>query len=65
MYPLEKKRLDLQDQKLADDSEALAMLERISQVTRHDMKQSIEVPEEGHGKAIRVFTFVTLFFLPL
>ncbi|KAH6967634.1 hypothetical protein BKA56DRAFT_678796 [Ilyonectria sp. MPI-CAGE-AT-0026] len=43
MYPLEKKRLDLQDQKLADD----------------------KVLEEGHGKAIRVFTFVTLFFLPL
>lgn len=65
MYPLEKKRLDLQHQKLADDSDALATLERISQVTRHDMKQSIEVLEEGHGKAIRVFTFVTLFFLPL
>ncbi|KAM5350435.1 hypothetical protein ACJ41O_006940 [Fusarium nematophilum] len=65
MYPLEKTRLDLQDQKLADDCETLATLERIAHATRHDMKQSIEVLEEGHGKAIRVFTFVTLFFLPL
>ncbi|KAM3435393.1 hypothetical protein MY4824_004859 [Beauveria thailandica] len=29
------------------------------------VKQSIEILEEGHGKAIRVFTIVTLFFLPL
>ncbi|UNI18030.1 hypothetical protein JDV02_004327 [Purpureocillium takamizusanense] len=29
------------------------------------IKQQIEVLEEGHGKAIRVFTFVTAFFLPL
>ncbi|PCD23588.1 hypothetical protein AU210_015105 [Fusarium oxysporum f. sp. radicis-cucumerinum] len=29
------------------------------------MKQMIKVLDEGHGKTIRVFTFVTLFFLPL
>ncbi|KAM0553140.1 hypothetical protein ACHAPJ_007427 [Fusarium lateritium] len=65
MYPLEKKLLDAQVNKLAEDSKTLEVLQRIAQVTRHDMKQIIEVLEEGHGKAIRVFTFVTLFFLPL
>jgi hypothetical protein len=29
------------------------------------VKQTIEILEEDHGKAIRVFTIVTLFFLPL
>ncbi|CAG9989389.1 unnamed protein product [Clonostachys byssicola] len=29
------------------------------------VKQMIEIIEEDHGKAIRVFTIVTLFFLPL
>ena len=32
---------------------------------RDRIKQTIEIVEEGHGKAIRVFTIVTLFFLPL
>ncbi|KAJ5959242.1 Mg2+ transporter protein CorA-like/Zinc transport protein ZntB [Penicillium vulpinum] len=32
---------------------------------RDRIKQHIEIMEEGHGKAIRVFTFVTAFFLPL
>lgn len=32
---------------------------------RGRIKQQIEVLEEGHGKAIRVFTFITAFFLPL
>ncbi|KAF4966906.1 hypothetical protein FSARC_5470 [Fusarium sarcochroum] len=65
MYPLEKTHLDAQAQKLAEDNKTLEVLKQIAQATRHDMKQIIEVLEEGHGKAIRVFTFVTLFFLPL
>ncbi|KAJ5453203.1 Mg2+ transporter protein CorA-like/Zinc transport protein ZntB [Penicillium cf. griseofulvum] len=32
---------------------------------RNRIRQHIEILEEGHGKAIRVFTFVTVFFLPL
>ncbi|KAI1260334.1 hypothetical protein F5Y18DRAFT_405661 [Xylariaceae sp. FL1019] len=32
---------------------------------RDQLQQSIEIEEESHGNAIRVFTFVTLFFLPL
>lgn len=32
---------------------------------KDQVKQTIEILEEDHGKAIRVFTVVTLFFLPL
>lgn len=32
---------------------------------KEQLKQTIEIMEEDHGKAIRVFTIVTLFFLPL
>ncbi|KAF5636785.1 mg2+ transporter [Fusarium tjaetaba] len=60
-------RADLGNRKyiLAEDGKTLEILQRILNATRHDMKQMIEVLDEGHGKAIRVFTFVTLFFLPL
>ncbi|KAM3552768.1 hypothetical protein MY1884_007032 [Beauveria asiatica] len=46
------------------DFEVRTLLGR-SQRLREQVKQSIEILEEGHGKAIRVFTIVTLFFLPL
>ncbi|KAL7942584.1 hypothetical protein V8C42DRAFT_360023 [Trichoderma barbatum] len=36
-----------------------------SRVLKEQVKQTIEILEEDHGKAIRVFTIVTLFFLPL
>ncbi|CZR45418.1 uncharacterized protein FPRO_15407 [Fusarium proliferatum ET1] len=65
MYGLEKRHLEAQIQSLAEDGKTLEVLQRILTATRHDMKQMIEVLDEGHGKAIRVFTFVTLFFLPL
>lgn len=65
MYGLEKRHLDAQIQSLAEDGRTLEILQRILTATRHDMKQMIEVLDEGHGNAIRVFTFVTLFFLPL
>ncbi|KAH6889141.1 hypothetical protein B0T10DRAFT_47532 [Thelonectria olida] len=32
---------------------------------KEQVKQTIEILEEDHGKAIRVFTIVTVFFLPL
>ncbi|KAH0489515.1 hypothetical protein TgHK011_009940 [Trichoderma gracile] len=35
------------------------------QILKDQVKQTIEIMEEDHGKAIRVFTVVTLFFLPL
>lgn len=46
----------------------LADLGKLAQQSRRlkdDVKQAIEILEEDHGKAIRVFTVVTLFFLPL
>ncbi|PNP50405.1 hypothetical protein THARTR1_08932 [Trichoderma harzianum] len=36
-----------------------------SRFLKEQVKQTIEIMEEDHGKAIRVFTIVTLFFLPL
>ncbi|KAL6816346.1 hypothetical protein V8C40DRAFT_282248 [Trichoderma camerunense] len=36
-----------------------------SKFLKEQVKQDIEIMEEDHGKAIRVFTIVTLFFLPL
>ncbi|KAH0526770.1 hypothetical protein TsFJ059_010052 [Trichoderma semiorbis] len=36
-----------------------------SRFLKEQVKQDIEIMEEDHGKAIRVFTIVTLFFLPL
>lgn len=45
-----------------------AELDRLTQQSRRlkdDVKQAIEILEEDHGKAIRVFTVVTLFFLPM
>lgn len=41
-----------------------AMKERLL-ILRDTAKQSIEILEEDHGKAIFVFTTVTIIFLPL
>ncbi|KAH0441978.1 hypothetical protein CcaCcLH18_01838 [Colletotrichum camelliae] len=65
MYPLESKLIWSQQKKLSDDDKALEGLQNISNALRLNLKQSLEILEEGHGKAIRVFTIVTLFFLPL
>lgn len=46
------------------DSELLKLWEKTTAV-KENIKQTVEVLEESHGKAIRVFTIVTLFFLPL
>ncbi|TGJ82820.1 hypothetical protein E0Z10_g5942 [Xylaria hypoxylon] len=43
----------------------LHSLQKRAEKLRDQLQQSIEIEEESHGKAIRVFTFVTLFFLPL
>ncbi|KAI5925769.1 hypothetical protein F4810DRAFT_31898 [Camillea tinctor] len=43
----------------------LAALQSRTRNLREQLKQSIEIREESHGKAIRVFTVVTAFFLPL
>lgn len=47
-----------------DMEELQKMLDWMEEL-RQRVIESIEVLDEGHGKAIRVFTLVTLFFLPL
>ncbi|KAF4881998.1 hypothetical protein CGCFRS4_v014982 [Colletotrichum fructicola] len=47
-----------------EHEDMLRMLHRAADL-RARVKESIEVLDEGHGNAIRVFTLVTLFFLPL
>ncbi|KAF4446456.1 mg2+ transporter [Fusarium austroafricanum] len=64
-YGLERQHFESDIKNLEEDIKMLEILQRLMHVTRHNMKQVIEVLDEGHGKAIRVFTFVTLFFLPL
>jgi hypothetical protein len=64
-FLLEEKVLDsADDEKRRESDELTAMLHRARDL-RSRVKESIEVLDEGHGKAIRVFTLVTLFFLPL
>ena len=51
--------------KLTQTSDEIAALRKSASTLKDEVKQTIEVLEEGHGRAIRVFTIVTLFFLPL
>ncbi|MBE3047517.1 hypothetical protein IMZ48_34390 [Candidatus Bathyarchaeota archaeon] len=60
-YEMWKKVNDL----LEDRQGELDKLTEQSRRLKDDVKQAIEILEEDHGKAIRVFTVVTLFFLPL
>lgn len=53
------------DKRLKDRLAELDMLTEQSRRLKDDVKQAIEILEEDHGKAIRVFTVVTLLFLPL
>lgn len=43
----------------------LGALESRTQYLREQLKQSVEILEEDHGKAILVFTMITTVFLPL
>ncbi|KEY73195.1 hypothetical protein S7711_04161 [Stachybotrys chartarum IBT 7711] len=65
LYPLEIQYINKMIACLIQRDFELKTLQGRSQGLRDQVKQSIEILEEGHGKAIRVFTIVTLFFLPL
>lgn len=65
LFKVESKYIDAQIRRLRARDEDLKTLQGKSQALKEQVKQTIEVLEEGHGKAIRVFTIVTLFFLPL
>lgn len=54
-----------QQRKLNEAAREIEMLQNAASTVKDGIKQNIEVLEEGHGKAIRVFTIVTLFFLPV
>ncbi|KAK1985992.1 hypothetical protein LZ30DRAFT_583045 [Colletotrichum cereale] len=64
-FKLESKCIRGQQRRLAERDKALSILQRKARTLRDETKQRIEILDEGHGKAIRVFTIVTLFFLPL
>ncbi|KAK1991890.1 hypothetical protein LX36DRAFT_589531, partial [Colletotrichum falcatum] len=64
-FNLENKCIRRQQRRLAERDKALSILQRKARTLRDETKQRIEILDEGHGKAIRVFTIVTLFFLPL
>lgn len=64
-FPLELKvLLDSKGDRQRETEDLAVMLEWMGDL-RQRVIESIEVLDEGHGKAIRVFTLVTLFFLPL
>jgi hypothetical protein len=64
-FLLEKNALEYGERSRTMDGEEIdRMLDRARNL-RLKVKEDIEVMDEGHGKAIRVFTLVTLFFLPL
>ncbi|KAK7413672.1 hypothetical protein QQX98_007454 [Neonectria punicea] len=65
LFIIEERYIErLQQERRARDARLDILQERLSTL-KNRVKQSIEILEEGHGKAIRVFTLVTLFFLPL
>ena len=64
-YDFEKRYLDEQIGKLDSRIHHLSRLEERCAMLKAHVKQTLEILEEDHGKAIRVFTIVTLFFLPM
>ena len=62
-----RQKMEAQHQRAHIDqqSKEVQILQHKSTALKEQVKQAIEVLEEDHGKAIRVFTIVTLFFLPL
>lgn len=65
VFNVEKRYIEKLQQELRERDAKLDILQDRMRILRDRVKQSIEILEEGHGKAIRVFTVVTLFFLPL
>lgn len=64
-FRLENKCIRRQQRRLVERDKALFVLLNKARALRDETKQKLEILDEGHGKAIRVFTIVTLFFLPL
>lgn len=63
--PIELRVGERQLRKLRDRMDRLDKLWERSSRLKAQIKQSLEVLDEGYGKTMRVFTVVTLFFLPM
>ncbi|KAL2277848.1 hypothetical protein FJTKL_15138 [Diaporthe vaccinii] len=64
-YRFERKYIEKQLRRLSLRQREVARLQEKAAALKRHVGQMIAVLEEDHGKAIRVFTIVTLFFLPL
>ncbi|KAJ4318884.1 hypothetical protein N0V94_004214 [Neodidymelliopsis sp. IMI 364377] len=64
-YPAEHAALEGSLQELNAEAAEFEALEDRTQFLRNQLRQSVEILEEDHGKAIFVFTMVTTIFLPL
>lgn len=64
-FRFEKRYIERQRQRLWLRQREVARLQEKAAALKRHVGQMIEILEEDHGKAIRVFTIVTLFFLPL
>lgn len=65
MFVSESECLKAGVQALQSQAIELEALEHRTQYLREQLKQSVEILEEDHGKAILVFTMITTIFLPL
>ncbi|KAI1868542.1 uncharacterized protein JN550_006458 [Neoarthrinium moseri] len=64
-FRVESSFIDAQMTKLHDKIIQLEHLEHRTQDIKSQVAQIVEIIDEDHGKAIRVFTFVTVIFLPM
>ncbi|KAH7384605.1 hypothetical protein BKA66DRAFT_416936 [Pyrenochaeta sp. MPI-SDFR-AT-0127] len=65
MFPSESECLTASLKDLDSKITELDALKNRTQYLREQLKQSVEILEEDHGKAILVFTMITTIFLPL
>jgi len=65
MSPSESGCLKAGLRNLQSQAVQLEALKNRTQYLREQLKQSVEILEEDHGKAILVFTLITTIFLPL
>ena len=65
MFPPESECLSNALKTLQSQEIELKALESRTLYLREQLKQSVEILEEDHGKAILVFTMITTIFLPL
>ncbi|KAK5991370.1 hypothetical protein PT974_09651 [Cladobotryum mycophilum] len=64
-HPAETSYATSQQNRVDNLLDEIGTLKTKAKTLKEQVKQTIEIVEEDHGKAIRVFTIVTLFFLPL